>query len=706
MAAERLNWDIDDYKEMLSYIDPDEYDDWLKIGMALKHEGMPLELYDAWAANSTKYKPGDCEKKWNSFNETAGGIVTGGTIYHLASERGWKPEWKEISLYGELPEIGKDYEFVNASFARESFKEPDSTYNPVEDMKQYLRLLFKEDEAVGYCTTFAKKENGRIVPSKGVYTRTAGDLLQALEQGGIASAFGSGATKNEGAFIRFNPLDGHGEGNSNVTDRRYCLIECDDENVPPETQYAIIKELRLPVKVLVYSGNKSVHAITHVDAVNEKQYRERVNYIYEICEKNGLKPDPQDKNESRYSRLPGVRRGDKWQHIIDSEIGFKSYDEWHEYIESLNDNLPKDVTLADIWDEMPPLADELIKGVLRQGHKLLLAGPSKAGKSFLLMGLCVCIAEGIPWLGLECKQGRVAYVNLELDSASCFHRFRDIYQKMGITPKHLKDIQVWNLRGYAAPMDRLAPFLIRRFKSKGYTAVVIDPLYKILTGDENSASEMAEFCSYFDKVATDLGVSVIYCHHHSKGAVGKYANAADRSSGSGVFARDPDAILDLTELETEGFEDKYRETHPNASESLTAWELTGTLREFPPMNMSRLWFDYPIHVPAIGLESARYKGTANAEKKKPNIAKMCTDLLESQPVDTAIAYESLGDEVKWKTVQNELSKSKTLKAIVLTMPDDVKQGVVCNRDDMEPIYQGLRYHKESDSKTARWVMVI
>jgi len=666
MDAQRLNWDIDDYKEMLSYIDPDEYDDWVKIGMALKHEGMPLGLWDAWAANSTKYHPGDCEKKWNTFNESAGGVVTGGTIYHLAQTNGWKPQWKEISLCGELPEIGMDYGFVNASFARESFKEPDDSYDPVADMKQYLRLLFKEDEIVGYCTSFAKREDGRITPKTGTYTRTAGSLLKALSEGGIAAAFGSGATRNEGAFIRFNPLDGNGEGNSNVTDRRYCLIECDDENIPPETQYAIIKELQLPVKVLVYSGNKSIHAITHVDAANEKQYRERVNYIYEICEKNGLKPDPQDKNESRYSRLPGVRRGDKWQHIIDSDIGFGSYDEWHEYIESLNDNLPKDVTLADIWNDMPPLADELIKGVLRQGHKLLLAGPSKAGKSFLLMGLCVSIAEGIPWLGLECQQGKVAYVNLELDSASCFHRFKDIYEKRGIVPKHLTDIQVWNLRGYAAPMDKLAPFLIRRFKSKGYKAVIIDPLYKILTGDENSASEMAEFCSYFDKVATDLGVSVIYCHHHSKGAVGKYANAADRSSGSGVFARDPDAILDLTELKLEqGAVERYRNENPKAVETLTGWELSGTLREFPPLNMKRLWFDYPVHILDEWnyLASAKYaKGTGGAVEPEMDPDEIAESILLSQPDDVnAVTAAELGYDTEDTAKKAKFKKYRVSK---------------------------------------------
>src|SRR5690625_4163134 len=59
---------------------------------------------------------------------------------------------------------------------------------------------------------------------------------------------------------------------------------------------------------------------------------------------------------------------------------------------------------------------------------------------------------------------------------------------------------------------------------------------------------MAHFTNQFDKIATELGSSVIYCHHHSKGGQGN-KKSMDRASGSGVFARDPDALIDLTELE-------------------------------------------------------------------------------------------------------------------------------------------------------------
>ena len=74
-----------------------------------------------------------------------------------------------------------------------------------------------------------------------------------------------------------------------------------------------------------------------------------------------------------------------------------------------------------------------IFGVLRKGHKMLLAGPSKAGKSFALIELCISIAEGKPWLGqFNCAQGKVLYINLEPVS----YTHLDVYkrQEQGFEP--------------------------------------------------------------------------------------------------------------------------------------------------------------------------------------------------------------------------------------------------------------------------------
>ena len=107
---------------------------------------------------------------------------------------------------------------------------------------------------------------------------------------------------------------------------------------------------------------------------------------------------------------------------------------------------------------------------------------------------------------------------------------------------------------------------------------------KVITRDENSADQMAQFCNQFDKVCCELGAAVIYCHHHSKGYQGN-KRSMDRASGSGVFARDPDALLDLVELDIKDEDDKR-----------SAWRIEGTLREFPTFAPVNVWFDYPVHI--------------------------------------------------------------------------------------------------------------
>lgn len=160
--------------------------------------------------------------------------------------------------------------------------------------------------------------------------------------------------------------------------------------------------------------------------------------------------------------MPGITRKGRKQFLVDTNIGKSSWEEWYEWIESINDDLPDPESLSEFWDDMPQLAPPLIEGILRQGHKMLIAGPSKAGKSFALIEMCIAIAEGTKWFGWQCARGRILYVNLELDRPSCLHRFKDVYKALGIKPNSLSNIDIWNLRGKSIPMDKLAPKLIRR----------------------------------------------------------------------------------------------------------------------------------------------------------------------------------------------------------------------------------------------------
>ena len=637
-------------EEMLDYIDPAglDYNEWLSVGMALKEEGKTPEVWERWSErDSLRYHPGECAKKWDSFQGSAK-PVTGATIAQMAKDGGWTPEENRESYALDWDgEIGEkdDLVIINKSWLEDKELRIPDEWEPAKQLVKYIETLFEASENVGYVVKSWEKDGKYIPADKGAYDRTAGQLIEALSKcgGDIGSVLGD-YDENGGAWIRFNPLDGNGVKNANVTDFRYALVESDTMDI--EKQNAIIRELELPVACLVHSGGKSLHAIVRIDASNYDEYRKRVDYLYNVCQKNGLKTDNQNRNPSRLSRMPGVMRNGKKQYLIDTNIGKESWNEWKEWIESVNDDLPDPESMADAWDNLPPLAPPLIENVLRMGHKMLIAGPSKAGKSFSLIELCCAVAEGKSWLGFKCAKGRILYVNLELDRASCLHRFKDVYTALGWKSENLRNIDIWNLRGKTTPMDKLAPKLIRRAAKKDYIAVVIDPIYKVITGDENSADQMAHFCNQFDKVCTELGCAVIYCHHHSKGAQGG-KRSMDRASGSGVFARDPDALLDVIELEVpeslisqevnravcsayydalceRGLEDRvenmYSQTElreiceqfldaesfkstvslaqraaDKVKTSRTAWRIEGTLREFPKFPPVNVWFDYPVH---------------------------------------------------------------------------------------------------------------
>lgn len=714
-------------QELLTYIDPAQldYQEWCNVGMALKQEGYMCSTWDEWSRNDPRYKPGECFKKWDTFkNQNAGAPVTGGTIYEYAKRGGYVPKhdpddhdlghalkWDDV--------IGKneDMKILDQAYVEDcEVKEPsDAAWNPVQDLITYLQTLFQSTDNVGYVTSVY--ENGdRLSPQKGIWNRTAGELIQELRKYNDIGAVVGDCNPKAGAWIRFNPLDGNGVKNDNVTSFRYALVESD--SLPLEKQNALIRELQLPVAALVYSGGKSVHAIVKIEAADFQEYRKRVEYLYDVCTKNGLKVDTQNKNPSRLSRMPGVVRNGHKQFLMGTNLGKQSWQEWQDWTEDVKDDLPNPEELSSVWNDIPPLAGCLIEGVLRKGHKMLLAGPSKAGKSFALIELTIAIAEGTRWLGFQCAKGKVLYVNLELDRASCLHRFQDVYNALGIPPKNLQNIDIWNLRGKAVPMDKLAPKLIRRSENRHYVAVIIDPIYKVITGDENSADQMANFCNQFDKICTSLQCAVIYCHHHSKGAQGG-KKSMDRASGSGVFARDPDALLDLTELDLTDEIKKMRNSKarirgieralnefspgwqqdvgqddrlsPSAMEDfansklnfdqvstmssyieeaekkeshVTAWRVEGTLREFAPFDPLNLWFRYPIHefddenvLKDIQVDTGdpwikRKQVFAKEQKEKGE------ETLQAY-IDTLDDLLKNADEVDYKDLAAQLGKSET-----------------------------------------------
>ena len=647
--------------------------DWIAVGMALKEEGFPCSVWDDWSRNDSRYHAGECEKKWAGFHGN-GKPVKGGTIVQMAKDRGW-------TLFGEDGCMGWDDAIEYDGEDSFTGFTPAAAWNPVQDLITYLETLFLPDEKVCYVSNDVwQNSDGKWVPSKGAYDRTAGELIKSLKKHPDDIGATIGDCKPEaGGWIRFNPVDGDGVKNENVTRFTYALVESD--TLPIAEQDILFRKLELPIAALVHSGGKSLHAIVRVDAADYEEYRKRVEFLYDFLEKHGVAIDKQNRNPSRLSRMPGVTRNGNRQYLVATNIGRKSWVDWMDYVEGVSDELPDMVQLSEYKDNPPELPEELIEGILRRGHKMLILGSSKAGKSFLLMELCIAIAEGRDWLGFHCKQGKVLYVNLEIDPASAINRFLKIYEALKIPAAHSDNIVVWNLRGHAVPLDQLVPKLIRRVRDQHFDAIIIDPIYKVITGDENNASEMGQFCNQFDKICTETDCSTIYCHHHSKGAQGA-KKAMDRASGSGVFARDPDAQLDMIELElTDEIKNFVRDGNA------TGWRLESSLREFPNITPVNFWFEYPIHrIDSSGeLQKAYTEGTpmGNLSKSK----KYSTPEERRSSIDSAYAACSINDKVTVKDLAEYIGVSERC------VRDRLKEA-----DDAYWVHQGIVGRKTEDGK--------
>lgn len=87
--------DLETCRAMLAHLSPDmPRDEWARVGMALKseHGDAASDLFDAWSQRGEKYRAADVRSTWRSLK--ADGGVTIGTLWHMASAAGWRPDPK------------------------------------------------------------------------------------------------------------------------------------------------------------------------------------------------------------------------------------------------------------------------------------------------------------------------------------------------------------------------------------------------------------------------------------------------------------------------------------------------------------------------------------------------------------------------------------------------------------------------------------
>lgn len=162
---------------------------------------------------------------------------------------------------------------------------------------------------------------------------------------------------------------------------------------------------------------------------------------------------------------------------------------------------------ADLDEEEPEVA--IIPEWLPAEALVEVYGAPKAGKSWFVLDLCLHIATGLQWCGLEVKQTPVIYLIGE-GKAEIRKRVRAWYKAKGIkrergqikflyravplTLENQKDLVVANLEDFQRPR-----------------VIVIDTVNRFMDGDENSTEDMSDFVKACDKLRGPFcGITV---HH-------------------------------------------------------------------------------------------------------------------------------------------------------------------------------------------------
>jgi hypothetical protein len=144
----------------------------------------------------------------------------------------------------------------------------------------------------------------------------------------------------------------------------------------------------------------------------------------------------------------------------------------------------------------------------------------------------------------------------------------------------------WNLRGLCYDLSLLAKVLITRISQLPDLAlIVVDPIYKALGDwDENKSGDMTKLMNLIEMIAVSTGAAVAFGAHFAKGNAGG-KDVKDRAAGSGVLARDPDAILTLTRHQQED-----------------CYVVESELRYLPRLPAFGVRWNFPLMLPDEGLD--------------------------------------------------------------------------------------------------------
>ncbi len=201
------------------------------------------------------------------------------------------------------------------------------------------------------------------------------------------------------------------------------------------------------------------------------------------------------------------------------------------------------------WEAVypPSIVD---RGILLSGTKAMLYGKYKSMKSLLVERLCLCMADGTPWAGISTNPegSSVLYLQLEYPHAVLQDRIKIMTKGRW---KTRKDIIFWSIRYLKLDKSEGQKQLEHYLDKYKPQVLVIDPIFKVVSGNLSDNFSMSPITDYLDKLIDDYGISIILVNHTVKPHKDdKPSWGSDDMIGGGIWSWWSDSIIRVERGET------------------------------------------------------------------------------------------------------------------------------------------------------------
>lgn len=234
---------------ILNELTRDSYEDWITIGMICFNEGEDVETWNNWSRKSSKWKAGECQKKWTTFTKGSIGIQI---LWNFLKED--KPE-----IYAKMK--CDTYEFMKEDFEKTHFK----LMNPPMYVRIYNGIQFLKSNELHHLYNNLLCEGKSFIDLwvKDAKMRTFENIVYLPKQ-----------DPPEGSYNIFTDFDCEAkEGNIDVPQSILKLITNNDEKVFEYVEkwlaHLIQKPYEKPGTCIIVQGEQGVGKDTYFDFVGK-----------------------------------------------------------------------------------------------------------------------------------------------------------------------------------------------------------------------------------------------------------------------------------------------------------------------------------------------------------------------------------------------------------------------------------------------------